>query len=751
MNRQRVLYGACFVLGVSSLVSQVVLAREFITSFYGNEFFIGWFLFSWLLWSGVGSLLGGKGFNDREVRGEDVARAQALAAVFLPLEIVAARASRLLMGQMPGAIPDLVPALIYSFLLLAPFCILLGLQFSLIVRALAEDPGRIQQEAGKAYFIEIGGFIFGGAAYSLLWVFWETFAVAALVMGFNLGAAVLILISLRKKRAFIAFVLSAIIVGFFARYSNALEFKTAELHFPSEKLKIFFHSLHGNIAVTQRGEQHHFYQNGVFLGTERESLASEYLVHFPMLAHPDPNKVLSLGTGFNGTLQEILKHDPTTVHEVELDPMLLGAAQMFLPPDLRSVLRDRRVQVWSADPRSFFKKYSGAVDVIIANFPDPSSVLINRNYTEEFFRLVEAHMRPGGIFAMRLGFAPDYVTPELQRLGGSVYATLKEVFPYVKVLPEDTIYYLATKEGAEATTLQKMIERMRERRITTSFLTEEVIRYRFANDRTGRVTSLFENMLWKTKNKDLRPRSYYFEFLRWLSQFHSRVARNLFHLTQFPYAVLLIAILGCMVAPFLILRDPEKRNRGLSINSMGIAGFSLMAFEVVLIYLFQVAFGNLYYRLGLLLTALMAGTGAGVWLAMRFKGISSPKMLGGIHLLAAAYFCAGVVFFSGSFGSGLAFQRSYQVIFAAAAALGGIFAGAGFPYATSFYVSEGKGRRAGAVYGADLLGASLGAFLTAGFLIPIWGVYQTLMLLAAINVLGALLFFLCKNMGRKDV
>ena len=46
-----------FILGFTSLVSQIVMTRELIVSFYGNEFFIGWILFGWLFWVGIGSLL----------------------------------------------------------------------------------------------------------------------------------------------------------------------------------------------------------------------------------------------------------------------------------------------------------------------------------------------------------------------------------------------------------------------------------------------------------------------------------------------------------------------------------------------------------------------------------------------------------------------------------------------------------------------------------------------------------------------
>ncbi len=45
-------------LGVFSLVAQVLVIRELLIVFHGNEFFIGWTLFAWLFWVGAGAWLG---------------------------------------------------------------------------------------------------------------------------------------------------------------------------------------------------------------------------------------------------------------------------------------------------------------------------------------------------------------------------------------------------------------------------------------------------------------------------------------------------------------------------------------------------------------------------------------------------------------------------------------------------------------------------------------------------------------------
>ena len=47
-------------IGFGSIVSQILLIREFIVSFYGNELSIGIILTGWLIWIGIGSAAGNR-------------------------------------------------------------------------------------------------------------------------------------------------------------------------------------------------------------------------------------------------------------------------------------------------------------------------------------------------------------------------------------------------------------------------------------------------------------------------------------------------------------------------------------------------------------------------------------------------------------------------------------------------------------------------------------------------------------------
>ena len=55
------------ILGLTSLVTQVIMVREFLSIFYGNELVIGVLLANWMVLTGIGAYFGrylGKGERD---------------------------------------------------------------------------------------------------------------------------------------------------------------------------------------------------------------------------------------------------------------------------------------------------------------------------------------------------------------------------------------------------------------------------------------------------------------------------------------------------------------------------------------------------------------------------------------------------------------------------------------------------------------------------------------------------------------
>ena len=709
-------------LGVSSLVAQVLLVRELLVVFTGNEFFIGWTLCAWLFWTAAGALWGGR------LR---AAVGPWLAAALLPATLAWIRAGRLWLGGGLGAVPDLLPSMAFSFCALAPLCGVLGAQFAAGLRARRNaggDPGGV---AGRAYALETAGFVAGGLAFSFALAAANEFRVAGLLGLLNLAAAAAL-----GARRFAVAAWAALLVAVVC-LAGRIDRATAAWRFPGQELVESRDSIYGNLAVTRIGGQLNFYENGLLLGAEDDRLAAEPLVHYPMLAHPDPKQVLLIGGGFTGALGEILKHGPARVDYVERDATLVELAKKYLAPARRAALEDPRVNVVIADARHFVGAPANAppaplYDVVLVNLPNPGTALINRYYSREFFRAVRRRLAPGGVLAVRLAFSPDYVGNELGNLGASIYRTLQAEFAAVVLLPDYEILYLATAEPAPAPVAAEWIARYEARGLATDFVVPPAIEERLETDRIGQVRGIFEAKTDVEINRDERPIACQYDFAYWLRSFHPRAAALADRLggLRWPWG----AVAAALVAAGML---GASRGRGgarrLGAWAMGVGSFSLMACELVLLLAFQIFRGYLYYRLALILAALMLGMAIGAALGARRRARPGPRTLAGIHALTGVYALGAALFmrFLQLAESGPWIEGAFWALAAAIGAL----AGFEFPAANRIYLSgaEADVRRAGVVYGVDLAGSCLGALVVGLWALPVLGTGATLAVLAGLN------------------
>ena len=730
-------------LGVFSLAAQVLVIRELLIVFQGNEFFIGWTLFAWLFWVGAGALLGDRWL----VRTGDAAGGAVAghlgSALLLPVTLAGIRWSRTGWGTVPGAVPDLLPSLGVTLAILAPMCLVLGAQFVAGVRGwraaeAAQKDGRVE---GMAYAWETAGFVVGGVMFSWMLVVLNEFHVAGMLGAMNAVAALGLLGCSRGRcrgwRVGAAGVLAAM-VGMVAG-GGWWNLATAAWRFPGQELVESRQSIYGNLAVTAMGGQRNFFENGILLGAEDEQMASEQRVHLAMLWHPDPQRVLLLGGGFTGVLREILRHGPERVDHVELDPLWREVARRHVKPELQNAMDDPRVNTIHRDGRAFLHERAmgggtGDYDVVIVNLPNPSTVLLNRYYSMEFYEEIRRQLAPGGVLAVRLAFSPDYLGPELEDLGASIDRTLRRVFRSVAILPEYEILYLATEDSGPAPGASELVERYRQRGLDAAFVVPSYIEYRMSTDRIRQVGEAFHNNRGARINRDGQPMACYTNFAYWLRSFHPRGAAfvRAAGRVRWPWGVALAAV---VLAMGVSVRGGRHRAGPWA---MGVGSFTLMACELVILLMFQVVCGHLYYKLAQILAVLMLGMAAGAWAGIRMDRCDPVKGLAGIHAAVAGYavLLAGGMEWSpiltASANAGV--EGSFLAM---AAGIGGLV-GMEFPLANRAYLAgAGREGRAGRVYGVDLLGSCLGALLIGLWALPVLGAGTTLVSLAVLNALVA--------------
>jgi spermidine synthase len=595
----------------------------------------------------------------------------------------------------------------------APLCALLGATFSVGARLL-RPPGA----GARAYVWETAGSMAGGFLFSFVLIHWlNPLQVALLIAGLDLTVALHIL---RPRRwglrlaslGWLTATLIAIPLGR-ALHEATLGWQWTDLVFATD-------SPYGRLTVLARGGQRSFFQNGA-LAFETESTFPEEVVHFAMLAHPDPHSLLLVGGGVGGDLARALQHPVTRVAYVELDPAVIEAARAYLPPDQAAVLDDPRVETVLTDGRRYVQTTEHSFDVLILDLPEPSTGALNRFYTREFFQEAEAILTPGGILSLGLPAAENYWSPELARRNGSIYWTLREVFPHVLVLPGDHNILLASDQPLPMSAAP-LTARMAERSIDPVWVTPSYVDYVFATDRFAQVQQELEEMSAVRRNRDGHPICYYYTLALWLSRLYPGL-RPAF---EGPAGVNMLWIL----IPLAALVGLGRWRRRLAIPLViALVGLVQMALEMVILFAFQVAHGTLYGRVSLVVTAFLGGLVIGALQGRRAPTqMTRPALrgiVGGIGGLAALL-------------AALPLDLPEATYYLLALASGGL-AGAAFPLAVSLVRgARAEGQAAGHLYAADLAGGCVGALVTAALLVPLMGLEQTA-LAAALVALAALL------------
>ena len=137
------------------------------------------------------------------------------------------------------------------------------------------------------------------------------------------------------------------------------------------------------------------------------------------------------------SLREFLKYPLKRLDIVEADREIIDLSSELLDIRDKGYVRDGRVHIITEDPRFFIKRIHKRYDMIILYTPEPLTALTSRFYTLEFFKDLKLLLDEGGLLILRVPQSSGYISRSLQRLNGSIYNTLKEVFPFTMASSEE--------------------------------------------------------------------------------------------------------------------------------------------------------------------------------------------------------------------------------------------------------------------------------------------------------------------------
>jgi spermidine synthase len=730
---------ALLVMGFTATAAQIVIIRELLVTFHGNELFIGIILANWMLLEAMGSYFTRKRAERARRHVTWFSLLQILVGLGTLAGILFIRSFKYILQISTGEILGVLYVFCVSLLALAPLSLFDGALFPLGCRGFSVIAKKKEAPARVYFYQAVGSF---GAA--LCFVFYLIYylnpvELAAVILLLNLCSVILYLTASGEAKALrntaILIMLPALFISFFSPFPKWLDERSAGIQWYDHSLLTTRNSVYANLAIIKEEEQYTFFANGSPYATSPQPpTIIEEQVHFPMLFHPSPDNILVVGGGAGGFIREILKHPVKKIDYAEQDPLIIECFSEYSTPLTEFELNHEKVTIHSSEGRLFLKKAPRPFDMILVNLPVPSTLLLNRYYTADFFELAGKRLKDNGIFSISLPGSEVFLGRELKELNRTIHASLSEAFPHVRlVVGAENIFIASKKTEVENIGTGVITERLRARGITGGVINELYLRYKTDETRFGPIRKDILASEIRSVNYDIHPAGV-FESMLYLNIIASPlVAGTLALIAGIPFAF----YPGAMILTVILMLAWQHRQTSRLYLTVAISttGFTGMFMTILMILAFQIYYGNIYHYIGLITSMFMLGLACGSRFAMNRPDINLLTVESGIVFHAILVY----LFF---FLRPEAAPSSLTVIFVLTF-LSGTLTGVEYPISIYLFdreysaVSDTGGR----LYAVDLAGGFFSALITPVFLIPAIGIKNSLFIIIALKTCSMLLVY----------
>ncbi len=618
----------------------------------------------------------------------------------------------------PGTTRGLIIALVYCLVFLFPGCFVTGLLFTRLASLLSES--RDANCVSLAYGWESVGSMLAGILFSLLLAFlFRTFQVLSLAMLCNFFAACLLHPEIQNKIiktiAFAGCMVVAVLL-----FLLPADLWLQSLHYKNEQILFIRDTPFQHITVTESNTQVNFYGNNLLLFSSNNPYHAEEAVHYAMLQHQAPEKVLIVSGGIADMSAQVFKYNSVrTLHYLDIDPWLVKAEKRFTNiPDFQGL------KIYTNDARRRISNSTERYDVIIINSPDPSNAQMNRYYTLDFFRQVKRALTPHGIFSLSLNSTANYMSTEAREVNRVVFQTLQKAFARVEIIPGGRNFFVASDDSLGLNIAERLQQTTLENIYVTPYsVDDELLLYK----NRQLLSEISEPVV--SVNTDLTPVAYMHQIRYWL------------YMSEGNRSTTVLWVLSIIISSLVLFAARKTNPYSAGVFTTGFAGASS---EFLVLIVYQSLFGNIYQMTGLIIALYMLGLTCGA--VIRNKPGSNTKRYYTLVQVVIMVLVALIpaVFIMATSSSGWLSWLVQIVLFTLITAIA-FMSGLAFNKAT---VLAGNSfiKTASNLYAIDLAGAALGILLTSTLLLPLLGMWATCMLLSAIVLAGLLMMlFFGKN------
>ncbi|MDP2904825.1 MAG: hypothetical protein Q8O22_00810 [Candidatus Omnitrophota bacterium] len=658
-----------FATGASGLAAQVLLLRELLVSFNGNELAIGVIISNWVIAEAAGAFFGGR------KRGQRLFSPSLLASVkksrcplFLSLQIFffvslfaslyLSRVFKQLLGVGFGEAAGL-GLVIFSFVITLLPAFIHGALFSLGCSLYSSSRQEGARSIGSVYAWETFGTLAGGLCLAFFIIPWFNPFAATFILSVFVFLICLVLkrgqrlfspsllASVKKSRCPLFLFLVFLVYLFSAPgIVERLENNSLQRQWKGYNLLESRNSIYGNISVTSLPGQYTFYYNGLPIITtpHPDQQFVRDLGHLPLLFHPLPRDVLVVGSGAGGLLHEVLKHNAERIDYAEMDPALIRALKIYPTALSASEFSDPRVNVINLDGRFFIRTSPRNYDLILVGAASSADLSSNRMFTADFYALTAKRLKPGGVVAFWLPREEAYMGSQQAKFYASILSAFRENYRFIRVIPGD--YYTIFLGSSHiditrftpdvlAARLARQVPRLGSTSLTTGRSGQGVenivfppayLEYLLAPAREKNFLRLLPEGAAMV-NRDQRPIAVfemlafagkkYFGLASWLVSFMGRLGR---------FEVCAIVLLPFFIIPALFFRRGGAKPAIL--YCIATTGFFGMLASLLLMFIFQAYYGYIFVALSIFIAVFMAGAGTGAITAVRYVGMPGRADVG---------------------------------------------------------------------------------------------------------------------------
>jgi spermidine synthase len=685
--------------GFLSTTIQVLFIRELTTVFQGNELMMSWTLGSWMLLTGVGAFWGRSAKYPEKVEGILDKALPVLA--LLPVVLVPLLEVLKITIFPPGIMVNPAYFLLILIVFLSPVCLLSGFIYSILVNAYESE----ENGFSKVYALEAAGSMGGGLVVSFVLIQWLSVIQSLLVL---LLLVTFLFAILRNKARFYALLVIYFAVVILSGIME-LDNKLKSFLFVNQKILESKETRFGNVTITENSGQYNFYGNGSLLYTSDNTITREEYIHYALMQHPNPKEVLLVSGGISGMVAEILKYNSVVnVDYMELNPRLIGLATKYIP-----LPSDKRVHLLYGDGRLAIQRTDKKYDAVIIAVPDPSSLQINRYYTNDFISIMKQKLNPGAVILYGVSSSGNYLSAEKIGIETAVFQTLRKNFLNTEIIPGERDYFIASDSSLRVDIASLS---------ASKGIGTEYVNPNYMDDFSilQRGNLIRENLKENIINLDEKPLPVYYHTLQFISEFTSE-----------SWILILL--------PVIILLLPLFFMRSVAFG-MYISGFTSASFEILIIFTFQTFFGYVYSVIGLIIAIFMGGLAVGSSLGNRF----SANRIIFVSAQISLFFYALLFPLFWLLMKGVVNNLAGLLLFGLITLMLSVITG--FQYVMGTKILPGNfTRTAPLLYAVDLIGAALGTIVITILLLPLTGIVNSCLIIGGLNLLIVIIISINKN------